>query len=143
MKKILLSTFIIISFVLYSIIHNKPANILPSNPSVGGSMMNNNMPQGSMMTYKDGVYTGDSADAYYGIVQVKAIITGGKISDIVFLQVPSDLGHTNEVTQYATPILKQEAIQVQSTHVDIVSGATDTSQAFIQSLSSALKQAQI
>jgi len=39
------------------------------------------------------------------------------------------------------PSLKQEAIQTQSAQVDIVSGATQTSQAFIQSLASALTKA--
>jgi len=37
--------------------------------------------------------------------------------------------------------LKSEAISAQNAQVDIVSGATDTSQAFINSLSSALTQA--
>ena len=39
------------------------------------------------------------------------------------------------------PNLKQEAITAQNAQVDIVSGATDTSNAFMQSLSSALSQA--
>ncbi|HEX3096025.1 MAG TPA: hypothetical protein VHQ20_02810, partial [Patescibacteria group bacterium] len=36
--------------------------------------------------YKDGTYTGSVADAYYGNIQVKAIISGGKITDVIFLQ---------------------------------------------------------
>lgn len=39
------------------------------------------------------------------------------------------------------PNLRQEAIQAQSADVNIVSGATDSSNAFIQSLSSAFSQA--
>jgi uncharacterized protein with FMN-binding domain len=93
-------------------------------------------------SFKDGTYTGSSADAFYGTVQVKATITGGKLSDIAFLQYPNDNGHSMEVSNYALPTLKQEAIQVQSAQVDAVSGATQTSQAFVQSLASALTQAQ-
>jgi uncharacterized protein with FMN-binding domain len=39
------------------------------------------------------------------------------------------------------PYLEQEAIQAQSAKVQLISGATFTSQAFIQSLNSALSQA--
>jgi len=97
---------------------------------------------GSMMgQYKNGSYTGNVADAYYGNVQVKAVISGGKISDVQFLQHPSDRGTSIEINNYAMPILTQEAVQVQNSNVDIVSGATETSLAFRDSLSSALAQA--
>ena len=91
--------------------------------------------------YNDGQYTGNSADAYYGNVQVAAIIQDGKITDIKFLDYPSDRGHSIQINNYATPILRSEAIQAQSAQVDTVSGATDTSNAFVESLSSALSQA--
>lgn len=91
--------------------------------------------------YKDGTYTGSAADAFYGNIQVRVSIASGKISKVDFLQYPNDRGHSIEINQYAMPILSQEAITAQSASVDIVSGATDTSQAFIQSLSNALSQA--
>jgi uncharacterized protein with FMN-binding domain len=47
-----------------------------------------------------------------------------------------------EINGYAIPQLTTEAIQAQSAQVDVVSGATDTSYAFMQSLSDALTQAQ-
>jgi uncharacterized protein with FMN-binding domain len=58
------------------------------------------------------------------------------------LQYPNERNRSVEINSYADPILVNEAIQAQSAKVDIVSGATDTSQAFIQSLSHALSQAQ-
>lgn len=91
--------------------------------------------------YKDGQYTGSVADAYYGNVQVKAIIKSGKISDVQFLQYPSDRNTSIVINTQAMPILVQEAVQAQSSNVDIVSGATETSSAFRQSLASALAQA--
>jgi len=91
--------------------------------------------------YKDGEYTGNTADAFYGNIQVKAIIQGGKITDVQFLQYPNDRSTSIMINQQAMPYLKQEAIQAQSAQVDIVSGATDSSQAFQQSLQSALSQA--
>ena len=93
--------------------------------------------------YKDGQYDGRIADAYYGNVQVRAIIQGGKLTDVQFLSYPNDRNQSIEINSYALPILKSEAIKVQSAQVDIVSGATNTSNAFINSLSSALSSAKV
>ena len=93
--------------------------------------------------YKDGQYDGSIADAYYGNVQVRAIIRGGKLTDVQFLSYPSDRNQSIEINNYALPILKSEAIKAQSAQVNIVSGATNSSNAFINSLSSALSQAKV
>jgi uncharacterized protein with FMN-binding domain len=92
--------------------------------------------------YTDGQYTGSVADAYYGNIQVQATISGGKLTNVTFLQYPSDRSYSRSVNGQAMPYLKAEAIAAQSANVDIVSGATDSSQAFQQSLASALAQAQ-
>jgi len=92
-------------------------------------------------TFKDGTYTGVPADAFYGNVQVRATIQNGKLTSVKFLQYPSDRDTSQEINRQAMPFLQQEAIQAQSAQVDTITGATDTSQAFIQSLSSALEQA--
>ena len=93
--------------------------------------------------YKDGQYDGLVADAYYGNVQVRAIIQGGKLTDVQFLSYPSDRSQSREINSYALPILKSEAIKAQSAQVNIVTGATNTSNAFINSLSSALNLAKV
>jgi len=93
--------------------------------------------------YKDGQYTGSAADAFYGNIQVQAVIQNGKITDVLFLQYPNDRGTSIEINSQAMPYLKQEAIAAQSANVDIISGATDSSMAFRQSLDSALSQARI
>lgn len=91
--------------------------------------------------YADGSYVGTPADAYYGTVQVRVNISGGKIASVQFLQHPSDRRTSQEINAQAMPLLQQEAVQVQNAQVDGVSGATETSMAFRQSLSSALAQA--
>lgn len=95
-------------------------------------------PQGQ---YANGTYTGSPANAYYGTVQVEAIIQNGALADVKFLQYPNDRNTSRYINSQAMPALISEAIQSQSAQVDGVSGATDTSQAFIQSLGSALAQA--
>jgi uncharacterized protein with FMN-binding domain len=90
---------------------------------------------------KDGTYTGPVMNAYYGSVQVQAVVQGGKLTDVKFLQYPNDRSTSKIINTQAMPQLVQEAIQAQSANVNIVSGATDTSQAFQQSLAAALAQA--
>ena len=94
-------------------------------------------------TYKDGTYTGSVGDAApFGNVQVSVTISGGKIASINALQKPQGPGETNSIWSHAFPILVQEAITAQNSKVNVVSGATQDSQGFEQSLSSALSQAQ-
>jgi uncharacterized protein with FMN-binding domain len=90
---------------------------------------------------KNGTFTGSPADAFYGMIQVQATISNGKITNIQFLQAPNDRGTSIAINEQADPMLAQEAIQAQSATVNIVSGATDSSMAFIQSLQSAISQA--
>lgn len=92
-------------------------------------------------TFKDGSYTGISSNAYYGYIQVKAVIQGGKLTDVIFLSYPNDRRTSVEINSQAMPYLKSEAIKAQSGNVNIVSGATDSSIAFRESMSSALAQA--
>lgn len=91
--------------------------------------------------YKDGSYTGVSSNAYYGYIQVKAVIQGGKLVDVIFLSYPNDRSTSIEINSQAMPYLKSEAIQAQSGNINIVSGATDSSIAFRESMNSALAQA--
>ena len=48
-----------------------------------------------------------------------------------------------EINSYAVPILNQEAVDAQSANIDMVSGATYTSQGYIESLQSAIDQANL
>lgn len=91
--------------------------------------------------YKDGEYDGRAADVYYGYIQVRAIIESGMLTDVQFLSYPDDRGYSVEINKHAMPILVSEAIKNQSAQVDIVAGATNTSNAFISSLGSALSLA--
>jgi len=92
--------------------------------------------------YKDGEFTGDPIEILWGIVQVKAVIQDGKITDVQFLQVPFDRARSVEISDLAKPLLKNEAIKAQSAQVDMVSSATMTSFGFRQTLASALAKAE-
>jgi uncharacterized protein with FMN-binding domain len=91
--------------------------------------------------YADGTYTGPTVDAYYGLVQVQAVVQGGRLVNIQVLRYPSDRRTSVYINRHALPLLRDEVIRAQSAHVDIVSGATLTSRAFMRSLDAALRQA--
>lgn len=91
--------------------------------------------------YVDGAFTGPAVNAYYGIVQIQAVVQGGRVARLKVLQYPSDRQTSIAINRQALPILRDEVITAQSAQVDIVSGATLTSQAFIRSLDGALRQA--
>ncbi len=91
--------------------------------------------------YKNGTYTGDEIDALYGLVQVQAVIQNGKITNVQFLEYPNDRRTSVRINSVAVPDLTQEAIQAQSANVNIITGATLTSEAFQMSLQAALNKA--
>lgn len=158
MKKTIVAVVIIGAFVIYSFLHAHSGLVadVPTTPGVSrptsSSATSPAQAPGATVTpgatgtpgslYKDGSYTGSVADAQWGVVQIKAIIQNGKITDVQFLQYPDDRNRSIYINSYADPRLTSEAIQAQSANVDIVTGATDSSEAFIQSLSDALSQAQ-
>lgn len=160
LKKFLLSFFVIFTFVGYAVLQKahgalEEGNVTPPVSLVSpapitslingsGSSASNVAPAASPIArgqYKDGTYIGDSVDAYYGNVQVKAIITNGKITDVQFLDYPHDRNTSVRINSQAMPYLTTEAIQAQSANVDTISGATATSGGFRASLQSALNKA--
>ena len=121
-----------------------PALVAPtitSNTGSGTTASSSASQTANSVSYKDGTYTGSTEDNLYGPVQVAAVISNGKITDIKFLQMPSDQRQSQERTDFSEPYLKESAISHQSANIDFVSGATDTSQGFEQSLQAALNQA--
>ena len=71
----------------------------------------------------------------------EAIIQNGQLADIQVLEYPNHRQTSVRINNYALPYLRTEAIQAQSAYVDVVSGATLTSEAFAESLQSALSSA--
>ena len=65
----------------------------------------------------------------------------GKITKVTILQEPNGNRRDAEINDQAVPILIDETIQAQSANIDMVSGATYTSNGYQQSLQSALDQA--
>ncbi len=134
MKKIFLSLIVILGFTGYAV-YKQSLNTTPVKTTQ--SLVQTQ----AVGPYKNGKYTGDVADALYGSVQVEIIITNGQIAKVNFLQYPDDRHTSIEINTEAMPILEQETISAQDANVEAVSGATQTSRAFKESLQTALDQA--
>lgn len=91
--------------------------------------------------FNDGTYAGPVTDAYYGPMQIQISIQGGRLTSLKVLKYPSDRRTSVRINREALPMLRDEAISAQSADVDIISGATLSSKAFIQSLDGALRKA--
>lgn len=84
---------------------------------------------------------GDPVRTRYGPVQVRATLTDGRLTAVDVLQVPQSNGRDREIASFSVPQLTQEALAAQSAQIDTVSGATYTSEGYVQSLQSALDRA--
>jgi uncharacterized protein with FMN-binding domain len=89
----------------------------------------------------DMVVNGAVARTRWGPVQVQVHIAASRIVDIRVLQQPNGNRTDVEINSYALPQLRQQVLQAQSANVDGVSGATVTSDGYLQSLQSALDTA--
>ena len=85
--------------------------------------------------------TGDAIATQYGNVQLNVTISGGKITKIDPVQLPSSDPKSSQISSYAEPQLRQSALARQSANVDAVSGATYTSDGYRTALQSALDKA--
>lgn len=87
--------------------------------------------------------TGSTAQTIWGPVQVQLKVSSGKITSVQILKYPNSTSTDVAIAQYALPILMRETTQAQSARISMVSGATYTSQGYLQSLQSALDQAHL
>jgi uncharacterized protein with FMN-binding domain len=90
------------------------SNTLGESSNISSTPSESLTPNSSVL--KNGTFAGSTVDTVYGPVQIAVVISGGKITDVKFLQMPNDLGHTQEVTAMSEPLLEQETLNKQSFH---------------------------
>ena len=129
--------------LLFSYRTSTSSALLAGSPvaQLGGSRSSSQ--NGSASQSGSGTYTGDAVDTRWGPVQVRITVQGGKITASDAVQYPQNNGRDVQINGYALPILNQEAVQQQSASIDTVSGATVTSDGYLQSLQSAIDQAHL
>ena len=85
---------------------------------------------------------GPSVSMQWGPIQVTVKVKGKKIIDISATY-PTERPRSQFINSQAIPMLKQEVLQLQSARIDLIGGATLTSEAYATSLQAALQKANI
>ena len=88
-----------------------------------------------------GTFTGDDVNTQYGDIEVSVTLDHGRITNVGWLKLPQDRPRSAFISEQASPILRSEVLQAQSAKIDLVSGATFTSDAWARSVASALSRA--
>lgn len=112
----------------------------PPNDATSGTGGTSGSSSGSSSA-KTSTVTGDVAQTRWGPVQVQLEVSGSTISNVTILQYPDSNGQDIQIANYSLPQLIQETLDAQGDSISMVSGATYTSQGYLQSLQSALDQA--
>ena len=92
-------------------------------------------------TSASGTYDGAAVSTRYGDVQVRVTVVDGEVTSAEAISYPNRDRHDQQINAYAIPVLNAAAVEAQSADIDMVSGATVTSGAYVQSLQDALDQA--
>jgi len=80
-----------------------------------------------------------AAEQYgYGVISVKVTVSGSKITDISVADLQTAESYSQQLANQVIPMLRNEILKAQSLHVYGISGATYTSDAYAQSVQSAL-----
>jgi uncharacterized protein with FMN-binding domain len=115
--------------------------VTPGQAATDGSNTGGSTNSGSTNSGSATLVNGTVAQTRWGPVQVQVHIGGGRITDVTALQVPSGNRRDAEINAYAVPQLRTEALAAQSAQIDVVSGATVTSEGYMESLQAALDSA--
>ena len=107
-------------------------------PSGGTSPTPTPKPAAAASGLKNGSFSGQTFSNPYGSVQVQLVISGGKITDVKALQYPTAHAQSSYINSIAVPELRSEVLQAQSAKINLISGATYTSEGYAQSVQSAL-----
>jgi uncharacterized protein with FMN-binding domain len=85
--------------------------------------------------------TGPLLTTPFSSIQVRAELTRGRLTGVQTLSLTGADAHTLAINRRAEPILREEALRAGSADIDVVSGATYTSESWIESLRAAIKDA--
>lgn len=122
-----------------------PPPVIPSKTPVPAATQGtvptvtpSSVPVATQAAKKDGTIDGDTVSTRYGDVQVSVTFSGNTITDVTALHLTDADNKSVSISNRAEPTLKASVLQSQSANVDSVSGATYTSEGYLQSVQSAI-----
>ena len=86
-------------------------------------------------------FLGPAMTTPFSAIQVRASFTGRRLTGIETVLLSGDGPHTEALNARAEPILREEALRAGSAEIDVVTGATSTSEVWIDSLRGAIREA--
>jgi len=116
----------------------QPAATSPTAPPASSSTAPSPTTTAPRPAGTNGTANGSVTQYPYGELQVTATVSGGRITNIS-TQVQSNDPRSQQIDDQSLPMLRSQALSAQSANIQGVSGATFTSQAFVDSLQSALR----
>ena len=122
------------------------AGTVAAAPVTGGSRNGSSSGSGPGSSGGSGsasTFTGDTVQTEWGPVQVQITVIGGRITEVTAVQYPNGNPRDQEINAYALPVLHDSVLSAQGANIDLVSGATITSQGYLGSLQSALDRANL
>lgn len=111
-----------------------PAGATATTPSSAATAAPSSAPSSKTIT-------GDAIDTRFGPVQVRITVTNGTVTAVEAVDYPQNNPRDAQINAYAIPQLNSEALSAKTASIDMVSGATYTSEGYLGSLQSALDQA--
>ena len=119
---------------------SQPSNSSPS-PSTPSPSPPSSPSSSSSAASSSETFEGSVAQTRWGPVQVQITVQNGTISAVNAIEYPQNNPRDQQINAYAIPQLNQEALSANSASIDMVSGATYTSEGYLGSLQSALDKA--
>ena len=86
-------------------------------------------------------FLGPAMTTPFSAIQVRALFTGRRLTGIETVMLSGDGPHTEALNARAEPILRESALKAGSADVDVVSGATSTSEIWLDALQGAIDKA--
>jgi uncharacterized protein with FMN-binding domain len=85
--------------------------------------------------------TGQIVTTPFSVIQVRVTLTGKQLTRVETVELSGTGARTQAINAHAEPILREEALKAGSARIDVVSGATYTSESYRDSLQSAIDRA--
>jgi uncharacterized protein with FMN-binding domain len=85
--------------------------------------------------------TGRIITTPFSVIQVRVTLTGRQLTRVETVELSGTGPRTQAINAHAEPILREEALKAGSAKIDVVSGATYTSESYRDSLQSAIDAA--
>ena len=111
-----------------------PARTAAGSNTAGGTTPGSNAARSAV---------GQSVQFGYGVLEVRVTVSGNHITDISVPNLQTAEPTSQQISEQAIPMLRSEVLSAQSASVSGISGATYTSQAYVQSLQAALDKLKV